>query len=67
MEINVKQIPMNVSVNHAEMEAHAPTMSTATHANVSLGLRESTVRTTLMNALKGEITSLCCCTMSVLL
>lgn len=32
------------------MEARARTMSTATRASVSLGLREPTVRTTSMNA-----------------
>lgn len=36
------------------MEARVLTMSTATHASVSLGLREPTVRTTSMNALRGE-------------
>lgn len=37
------------------MEARAPTMSTATRASVSLGLREPTARTTSMNALRAPV------------
>lgn len=53
---------MSVWVNRAGTEAHAPTTSTATRASVSLALREPTARTTSMSALRGELTSLCCCT-----
>jgi len=55
MEINVRQIPMNVWVNRAGMEARARTTSTATRASVCLGLGEPTARPTSMNAPRGEL------------